>query len=791
MRALGTVALALAALLVAACASGAEGPFEKAGENLCKGGDFEGGALAQHYKWNNNRNTFSAKDGAGKGGGKAAALVSTGTKDRGKFYHKGFQVPTGADIRVTLWVKCEGHVGGTWVNYEGSAGEGFAKFHLAGGTHDWIKYTHRTTVPKKGPASARIELWFYVYGKGKVLIDDIECRVITRDVEAAGKLADETTARARADSIRNDRMAHLGILATDGSRRVFRDQPFLGSWQKSVALDICRHEFEGAQLLISAYEQDVTDVEISVSDLKGPGTIESKNVQVLPVAYCDRSSAPPVKWYDGQTSKWWPEPLLPNRKFKVQKGTVQPVYLRFYCPKDAKAGDYTGAVEVKSSAGTAKVPVKLTVHDVAMPTRLHFKTMLVGGKSDKPYLDLALQQRIPIGNLYAGMSWTNPRFPAKGNSFDFTEIEKKLQYAIDRGLNSFIMASTPKSGKWGFPKSYSAGWKQKMTKVIREYGKFLKSKGWFDMAYYNNIDEPSKGRWNQCKDMYRMAKAADPEVKVYHCVNTVGALDALKGFADTWDVYVQQSDQQQAEARKAEGNEIWWAICIWPREHPNLFVEYPLVDARVVGWSAFKYGVAGFEYWQMTSWEKQNPKDASWITCPDGVLTTSWKFTKRQSGDGYLAYPGPGGKPVNSLRLEALRDGFEDNELLWQLKAKLPELTGDQKAEAEKLLAGGDGLVTNMFIYSQDPSDYIARRRRVLELLTGRKASAGASSTGAAPKPAGPPSRADERAAARLLSMARRAERIGQRETATGFYRQVVEKYPGTKAARRAKDRLE
>ena len=49
----------------------------------------------------------------------------------------------------------------------------------------------------------------------------------------------------------------------------------------------------------------------------------------------------------------------------------------------------------------------------------------------------------------------------------------------------------------------------------------------------------------------------------------------------------------------------------------------------------------------------------------------------------------------------------------------------------------------------------------------------------------------DEKEAGRLLQMARRADRMGQRAVARSLYRQIVEKYPGTQTAAKAKEKLE
>lgn len=723
---------------------------EKAGPNLVPGGDFEGDALSKHWKWNDNKGAFAVQAAPGRNGGQAAALKSTGTSDRGKFYVTGLTVPAGTALRVSLWAKCENLQGGTWVNYEGPASEGgSAKFDLAGGSSDWTYYEHRWIAKGKNAAPGtplKLEIWFYVYGRGTLTLDEIECRAIEPDVEGAAKhaaaqaqaLAKTVSAATAPKPAKLEALAAavkgpadldalvrawasaqsgteaFGVLATDGGRRVARELPFDGPAAAQIELNAARHEFEGAQALIFARDA-VKEVAVSASALQGPGPFAAENLTLHPVAYLPATRERP--WFEGPDEKWWADPLPPNKPFTVQAGTIQPVYLRVYVPPETKPGLYQGELLVKAAGHTAKLPIRLTVYAATLPKRLTLKTMCVAGKHEQPYQDLALQQRLGIGNIAAGMSWTKPTLPAKGESFDFSAAEAKLTYAIDRGLNAFILASTPKPGKWGFPKEFTPEWKAHLTKVLREYGAFVKRKGWLEMAYFNNIDEPANNMVPQVKEVYGVAKAANPDVKVFSCLNMVGTLDALKEHADTMDVYIQQSDQQQAPAWQARGKELWWALCIWPRERPNVFLHYPLVDARIAGWLCRVYNVDGFEYWQLTSWPKDAPKDGSWVRNAEGAMLAAWKDENPQlPGDGYLVYPGDDGQPVNSLRFECLRDGLEDHELLTQLKAKLGALSGDAKAEAERLVRG-EGLVTNMFIYTQDPAELNRARRRVLELL--------------------------------------------------------------------------
>lgn len=255
-----------------------------------------------------------------------------------------------------------------------------------------------------------------------------------------------------------------------------------------------------------------------------------------------------------------------------------------------------------------------------------------------------------------------------------------------------------------------------MTHIVKEYSAFLEKKGWLEMAYYYNIDEPWDTRWEQVKDLYSMVKNVNPKIKVLSCVNKVGALEALKDHADVFDVYMQQYHRQQGDARKKDGKEMWWAICIWPDEKPNIFLSSPLSEARMIGWISFAYGIDGFEYWNMNSWTQdwkrglntKPPQDESWMQNDKGYLISKWPYPVTRAGDGYLTYPGNNNKALNSLRFEALRDGLEEHELLTALKKK-----GLSK-QVDALLKK---MIQNVHVFDQNPETVLNSRKVLLDLL--------------------------------------------------------------------------
>jgi hypothetical protein len=87
---------------------------------------------------------------------------------------------------------------------------------------------------------------------------------------------------------------------------------------------------------------------------------------------------------------------------------------------------------------------------------------------------------------------------------------------------------------------------------------------------------------------------------------------------------------------------------------------------------------------------------------------TTWQIAKPH-GDGLLMYPGPGGTPISSLRLEALRDGIEEYEYLVMLYERAKT---DFKA-AMLLQETKKSLVTGVTSYNNDPRSLLDLRKRI------------------------------------------------------------------------------
>ncbi len=93
----------------------------------------------------------------------------------------------------------------------------------------------------------------------------------------------------------------------------------------------------------------------------------------------------------------------------------------------------------------------------------------------------------------------------------------------------------------------------------------------------------------------------------------------------------------------------------------------------------------------------------------------------RYNGDGYLVYPGPGGVPYSSVRFESLRDGFEDYEMLWQLKRVLKKAVdagkrGPAVDTARELLTLND-IIKDNGVFTNKNQAYMTFRGKVANAI--------------------------------------------------------------------------
>jgi hypothetical protein len=133
-------------------------------------------------------------------------------------------------------------------------------------------------------------------------------------------------------------------------------------------------------------------------------------------------------------------------------------------------------------------------------------------------------------------------------------------------------------------------------------------------------------------------------------------------------------------------------------------VDYPLIEGRILAWLTHHYRSDGLLYWHVNYWAR-NPIIRDWHE----PYLEDWTLPciARMTGDGVLTYPLPDGI-ASSLRLEAVRDGSEDYDLLAAVAVRY----GNERADA---LAGK--LIRGMTDFSRDPQELHAVRNELFDAL--------------------------------------------------------------------------
>ncbi len=497
---------------------------------------------------------------------------------------------------------------------------------------------------------------------------------------------------------------------------MIKDHPFQGHFDDHYDLSLARNEHEGFQVVAIPFARDLVEVTVTTGLLKtSSGLAFDGKVEVSLVGHVDVADNPP---YDVDYKGWWPDPLLSFlQKSDVKQGEHVAFWIDVATRAETKPGDYEGPLTI-TARGTAPITLglKVRVWDFALPDGTHLRNAFTYNEGPTGnfykdrwndemrhrYYDFILDHRLNIDHLY------------RRESPDIS----LLKYGAARGMNAFNVGGVFRRGKG-----------DKADSELTEYLRQLKKAKLFDSAYVYGFDEVRKEKFGEIREVFgeihkrfpgleTMTTAVDP---------SFGKRSGLREVVDIWVPLTDSYDIEEARRLRREGREMWWYICVVPT-HPyaNWFIEYPAIEARLLtGAMSYKYEAGGFLYYLINLWEvNRRPISkgpyADWD--PGSLVNEEKKYTA--NGDGSLLCPGPDG-PLSTIRLENIRDGFEDYEYLWLLRdtaqriRKLPQ-TSVNRAFLDRttaLLAVPDSVVTTTVNYTRDPRQVAEFRTRLAEAI--------------------------------------------------------------------------
>ena len=462
-------------------------------------------------------------------------------------------------------------------------------------------------------------------------------------------------------------------------------------------LEMARNEEEGVQVVFLSRLEPV-DVVVRTQPLRHVETGEQlpdSAVRLFQVGYVhtERPADYPVDHVG-----WWPDPLLPADSLKAMPGECMAIWTSLRTTVDTAPGVYEGELSVSIGPGeVGSLPLRVRVHAASVPAETTVRTAfslydhslrrLYGGEIPPSvyakFVDLIADHRLNLDHLYR-------RTPPD------LAVVKRL--AAAGKLNAFnIRYVKPEEVR-------STAQLQEVAQLLDPYVAELRRLGLVDKAYIYGFDEVQLNQFARLKRVFAFFKARYPDVRTMTTAQDpgYGQITGLSEVVDIWVPLTPVYDQKMATQARAHGIEVWWYLAHTPiHPYANWLVEYTALETRLLWWMTHSLQVDGFLYYAMNRWPEQRE-----LMRRVGGNKTNWNPASfnTNNGAGDLFYANANG-PITTIRLENLRDGIEDVELLRQLNDD----------EAESLIAE---VVRSRTDFTRNSEQFARVRRRLLEAVS-------------------------------------------------------------------------
>lgn len=513
------------------------------------------------------------------------------------------------------------------------------------------------------------------------------------------------------------------------ARRLLRKTDFfrkLGSPVPVMNLSLARNERESCQvLLLGNPERDLAKVKVEVGNLRHENGSDMIPADSIEWGWIKDITTRTPNIYVEFTGKI-PDPVIEGiDSVDVAKADFTPLLFRFHADKNTRPGNYSGSIKIIGGKQTSTVNVRLKVYAFTLPEQVplrvafyfyeRFYANWYGLKNispeqwDKIYAFL-FKYRLQPSNFYS----YQPCWPPLAD--------------IDKYRNCGVNFTTLKHVSL---KSWSEDQiKGKLNDWRTIIAKLKQDKFYPDNTYIKLYDELSANmdKFEAAKQIMPRLRSEFPELK---CVQTSFPDEKIRPYYNVWCPlmsYFADADNLKLfrSIQNTQGQELWWYLADGPSHPmPNLFLDYPVFDCRIVMTMSYMYKIKGIIYWSINREWTENMGDKRWPDIPwkPYITNVTSQKTIYKNGMGNMIYPGPGGKIYPSLRLENLRDGIEDYLYLNLLEQKLTALkrkgSGRKEliAAAEKLLTVPPEVATAVDSYSSDPENLLNYRRKLAEVL--------------------------------------------------------------------------
>jgi hypothetical protein len=466
------------------------------------------------------------------------------------------------------------------------------------------------------------------------------------------------------------------------------------------------------------------------------------------VAYVPIGSNPPGTPYDELVRPapgLFPDPLMETWPVDLKAATTQPVWLTVYAPADAEPGEYKGGVtffagqeRLKSMDFTVRVAaaavppeqrlkvtnwLSFSYDPATSDLRLHYKI--------EPYSDKHWELLGNLGRVLAAhkqnviltpvMMLAKPSIAGGDIVYDFSLLDTWVETFRRAGVIGTIEGGHLLGRSGGFftpmivPAYVVEGGRpvrknldaddpraeQFLGSFLTALYAHLKDRGWEKQYIQHVHDEPHD---REAAIYNRYSKIIHRYMPGVPTIDAVGLDQDISFFADVCDIWVpvlssfdHQLDKLRAHVEK--GGQAWFYTCIGPQgRYLNRFTDLPLIKTQLLHWFNFRYDLTGFLHWGGSSWGPKPFQNVQTVINDNRTLLPA--------GDNAITYPNAERLSVlSSIRLEAMREGIEDYELLVSLAGRDP-------AKAKEL---AKTAIPNINDYVRDVPAFRRLQRQLLE----------------------------------------------------------------------------
>jgi hypothetical protein len=276
-----------------------------------------------------------------------------------------------------------------------------------------------------------------------------------------------------------------------------------------------------------------------------------------------------------------------------------------------------------------------------------------------------------------------------------------------------------------------------LEKYLKGIESHLIEKGWIDKAYIYWFDEPDPKDYAFVMNGFNKLKKYAPRLRR---MLTEQVENGLTNGPNLWCPLTPELQTPVTETRRLAGDQFWWYVCCGPKEpYITEFIDHPGTEMRLWLWQTWKERITGILIWETVYWtssaaypnQRQNPylDPMSWVSDYDFKPGTKLPWG---NGDGRFLYPPPAtmnttnnepifDNPVDSYRIELLRDGIEDYEYFVMLKRLLaqkgPALRESKRKAYQELLMVPAEITSTMTTFTKDPRLMEAHRNKLARAI--------------------------------------------------------------------------